>query len=103
MHNVWLQHFGKRGACLYVVTLDDYVRAFIQSTLYYHFKQGGQLGQGFSKNELLLCRATQSRDSKQLANAILKYSPRSTCIVRIAPKMKSSLLRKHDLLSINDK
>jgi hypothetical protein len=103
MHNVWLQHFGKRGSCLYVVTLDDYVRAFIQSTLYYHFKQGGQLGQGFSKNELLLCRATQSRDSKQLANAILKYSPRSTCIVRIVPKMKSSLLRKHDLLSINDK
>jgi hypothetical protein len=32
---------GERGACLYVATLDDYVQAFKQSTLYFYFKQGG--------------------------------------------------------------
>jgi hypothetical protein len=35
-------------------------------------------------NELFLCRATQSRYLKQLANAILKYSPQLTCTIRIA-------------------
>jgi hypothetical protein len=50
MHNVWLQQFGKEGACLYNVTSDDYVR----STLYYHFKKGGPLGQGHDRSELLL-------------------------------------------------
>jgi len=28
VHNVWLQQFSKRGAYLYVMTLDDYVQAF---------------------------------------------------------------------------
>ncbi len=84
MHNVWLQQFGKRGACLYVVTLDDYVQVFKQLTLYYHFKQGGRLGQGLDKSELLLRRATQYGNLKKLVNTILKYSSRSACIVRIA-------------------
>jgi hypothetical protein len=64
MHNVWLQQFRKRKACLYVVTLDDYVQAFKQSTLYYHFMQGGRLGQGLDKSELLLHKTTQSGDPK---------------------------------------
>jgi hypothetical protein len=25
VHNVWLQQFGKKGTCLYVATLNDYV------------------------------------------------------------------------------
>jgi hypothetical protein len=37
MYNVWFQQFAKRGACLYVVTSNDYVRAFKQSTLYSQF------------------------------------------------------------------
>jgi hypothetical protein len=64
MHNVWLQQSTKRGACLYVATLDDYVQVFKQLTLYYHFNQDGQLGQGPNKSELLLQRATQSGNSK---------------------------------------
>jgi hypothetical protein len=84
MHNVWLQQFGKRGAYLYVATLDDYVRVFKQSTLYYHFKQGGRLGQGLDKSELLLRRTTQQGDLKLFVNIILKYSSRSACIVKIA-------------------
>jgi hypothetical protein len=64
VHNVWLQQFNKRGACLYVATSDDYVRTFKQSTLYFHFKQGGQPGQGPNKNQLLLCKTTQFGDLK---------------------------------------
>jgi hypothetical protein len=69
---------------LYVATLNDYVQAFKQSTLYSHFKQGGGLGQGPDKNELLLHKATQSRNLKQFIDVVLKYSPRSAYIVRIA-------------------
>jgi hypothetical protein len=47
------------------------------------FKLGGQLGQGFNKNELLLHRKTQSRNLKQLVDTVLKYSPNSTWIIRI--------------------
>ncbi len=81
MHNVRLQQFGKKGECLYVATLDDYVRTFKQSTLYYHFKQGGQLGQRLDKGELLLRIATQYGDLKQLVKTILKYSLGSACII----------------------
>jgi hypothetical protein len=58
MHNVWLQQSGKRRACLYGVTSDDYVRTFKNLTLNSHFKQGGQLDQGFHKSELLLHKVT---------------------------------------------
>ncbi len=81
--NVWLQQSGKRGACLYVVTFDDYIQAFKQSTLYFHFKQGGWPSQGLDKSELLLCKTTRSRDPKQLVDVVLKYSPRSACTIGI--------------------
>jgi len=51
--------------------------------LYFQFMQGGQPGQGLEKSELLLRITTQSRNLKQLANIILKYSPRSAYRVRI--------------------
>ncbi len=58
MHNVWLQKFRKRKACLYVVTSDDYAQAFKQSTLYSYFKQGGRPSQWLDKSELLWCKTT---------------------------------------------
>jgi hypothetical protein len=51
--------------------------------LYYHFKQGGQLSQGLDESELLLHRATQSKNLQELVNAILKYSSGSVCTIRI--------------------
>ncbi len=66
---------------MYVATSDDYVQAFKRSTLYFHFKQGGQLGKVLDKSELFLHKVTQFGDPKQLANVVLKYSPGSTCIV----------------------
>jgi uncharacterized protein YfdQ (DUF2303 family) len=41
MNNIWQQQSRKKGAYLYTATLDDYVQAFKQTTLYYHFKKGG--------------------------------------------------------------
>jgi len=52
--------------------------------LYFHFKQGGQANQKLDKNELLLHKATQSSDLKQLANAIVKYALKLFYIVKIA-------------------
>jgi hypothetical protein len=51
--------------------------------LYFHLKQGGRLSQRLDKSELLLCRATQFKDLKQLADAILKNSLGSACTFRI--------------------
>jgi hypothetical protein len=58
VHNVWFQQSGKRGACLYIVTSNDYVWAFKQTTLYYHFKKGGPWSQGLIRSELLFHKAT---------------------------------------------
>ncbi len=51
--------------------------------MYSHIKQGGRLSQGLDKSELLLCRATQFKDLKQLVDAILKYSLGLACTIRI--------------------
>ncbi len=66
MHNIWLQELKKGGvAFLSATTFDDYVRAFKQTmSLYYYFNMGGPLGQGHYRNELPLCKTTQSNDLK---------------------------------------
>jgi hypothetical protein len=44
MHNIQLQQLGKQGACLYVITSDDYVRTFRQNSLYKDYLKGGWFG-----------------------------------------------------------
>jgi hypothetical protein len=83
VHNIWFQQLKKRGACLYSITSYDYVWAFKQMTLYNHFKKGGQFNQGLNRSKHLLHEMTQFGDSKQLANAVLKYGPNSSFIIRI--------------------
>jgi hypothetical protein len=46
------------GTWLYIVTYDDYVQPFKQTTLYYYFKKGGPLGQRLNKSEILLRKTT---------------------------------------------
>ncbi len=74
MHNIWFQQYGKKGACLYIATLDDYVWTFKHSTLYYHFKKGGPSGQGLGRSAFFLWKTTQFGDLKYLVNVILKYA-----------------------------
>jgi hypothetical protein len=54
VHNKWLQQSGNRGNDLYVATVDDYVRAFMQMVRYYQFLKGENPGTGPGKEELLL-------------------------------------------------
>ena len=49
-----MQQSGKRGNDLYVATVDDYVRAFMQMVRYYQFLKGENAGTGPGKEELLL-------------------------------------------------
>ena len=54
IHNKWLQQSGNRGNDLYVATVDDLVRAFMQMVRYYQFLKGHHAGSGSGKEELLL-------------------------------------------------
>jgi hypothetical protein len=58
IHNIWLQESRKRGACLYVATLYDYLQAFRQSTLYSTFLHGGPSRISSNRDELQLHRAS---------------------------------------------
>ena len=60
VHNKWLQASGNKGGDLYVATVDDYIRAFLQVVAYYQFLKGGNGGHGPSKEELKL-RSAQRR------------------------------------------
>jgi hypothetical protein len=44
----------KRGAYLYIATLDDYVQTFKQSTMYYVFLHWRHFKTNLDKNELYL-------------------------------------------------
>ncbi len=83
MHNVWLQQSGKKGAYLYVVTSNENVWTFKQLNLYFYFKHGGWPGQRCDRTEVFLRITTRSKDPKQLADAILKYSLGSIYTIRI--------------------
>ena len=54
VHNKWLQASYNKGEDLYVTTVDDYIRAFLQVVAYYQFLKGGNGGEGLSKEELKL-------------------------------------------------
>jgi hypothetical protein len=56
IHNIWLQKSGKNVECLFVVTFDDYVRAFIQNASYRVYLNGGRCEEGFPRDELRLQR-----------------------------------------------
>ena len=47
-----LINFGNKGGDLYVATVDDYIRAFLQVVAYYQFLKGGIGGDGPNKEEL---------------------------------------------------
>ena len=54
VHNKWLQQSGNRENDLYVATVDDFVRAFMQVVNYYQYLNGERSGTGLGKKELLL-------------------------------------------------
>jgi hypothetical protein len=76
IHNKWKQQFGDQGNDLYVATVDDFVRAFMQCSTYYQFLKGENLGTGPWKEELkprhAQRAAAKTRNSKPLHEAISK-------------------------------
>jgi hypothetical protein len=75
IHNNWLQASGNKGGDLYVATVDDYIRAFLQVVAYHQFLKGGAGGDGPSKKELKLrcaqCRAQRISDPAILQKVLL--------------------------------
>jgi hypothetical protein len=76
IHNKWKHQSGDRGNDLYVATVDDFVRAFMQCSAYSQILKGDNPGTGPSKEELKLRRAQRSAAKigilKPLHEAILK-------------------------------
>ncbi len=73
MHNIRLQQLGNRDTCLYTLTVNDYVWAFKQPTLYGKYLWGGPIGHELDRNELLLRRAQWSSDFARLVVALANY------------------------------
>ena len=75
IHNKWLQASGNNGGDLYVATVDDYIRAFLQVVNYYQYLKGDVGGTGPSKQELKLRmaerRAQKTGDPKVLKDPML--------------------------------
>jgi hypothetical protein len=80
VHNIWLQQLRKCSTSLYIVTCDNYVRTFKQSTLYQHYLQGGPFRHGLDRNELLLKKAHVLRDASKHTIVIANYAFRTSCI-----------------------
>jgi hypothetical protein len=73
VHNIMLQELRKCSTFLYIMTCDDYVRAFKQSTLYQHYLQEGPFRHGPYRNEFLLRKAHVSKDASKLIAVIANY------------------------------
>jgi hypothetical protein len=54
IHNIWLQQFGKSVRCFFIMTYDDYVKAFKQSASYKVYLNGGRYGEGPGRDKLRL-------------------------------------------------
>ncbi len=57
-----------------MVTFDDYIRAFKQSTLYRQYLQGSPSSHGLDRNELLGLRIQRLSDPTRLATIVANYS-----------------------------
>ena len=68
VHNKWKQQSGNRGDDLYVATVDDFIRAFMQATNYRAYLKGRATGMGPSKCELRLRAARRSGDPCENCN-----------------------------------
>jgi hypothetical protein len=73
IHNKWLQASGNSGGDLYVATVDDFVRGFLQVVNYYQFLKGDVGGTCPTKKELKLRMA--ERRAKQTGNPLVLEDP----------------------------
>ena len=74
VHNRWLQESGNQMTCLYKATVDDFIRAFMQTTNYKMYLKGGRSGKGPDKAELRL-QATQISGDAEMITKVLSSFP----------------------------
>lgn len=90
-HNKWKQQSGNRGLDLYVPTMDDFVRSFMQCVAYYQHLKADRASTSPSKEELKLRvaqrSAKRSANSKSLHKAVAKM-PRSKEFCTRTPQLK---------------
>lgn len=105
VHNKWLQQSGKRGNDLYVATVDDFVRAFMQVVAYYQYLNGERPRTSPGKEELLLRvaqRTAQRSGNPKALHATLAKMPGADHFCTREPHLEGeevfgSLKRKLDL------
>ena len=73
IHNKWFQVLKNSGGDLYVATVDDFVRDFLQIVNYYQFLKGDVSGTGPTKKQLKL-RMVERR-AKQTCNLLVLEDP----------------------------
>jgi len=69
---------GKCDTGLYTTRSDDYVHVFKHFTLYRQYLQGGLVGHGPDKNELLLRTAQGSSDLTEFTTIVANFTSRSS-------------------------
>lgn len=107
IHNKWKQQSGDCGLDLYVTTVDDFMRSFMQFVTYYEYLKEDRASTGPSKEELKLYGAQRSaerlRNSKSLHEALSKmpgakeYPKASTRRTRSLPVVETESRRLNRL------
>ena len=91
VHNKWKQASGDRGVDLYVATVDDYVRGFLQVINYHQFLKGDVGGTGPSKDELKLRvaerKAQRTGDPSVLKDFMLQMPGATDFCIRTTNKV----------------
>ena len=102
VHNKWLQQSGNKMTCLYETTVDDMIRAFMQTANYRAWLKGGLHGKGPDFASLKLKATARCGDPKILVDA-MKFYPgveganTRDCVLE-GPELFGSTKRKLNLL-----
>jgi hypothetical protein len=90
MHHKWNQQSSNRGNDLYIATVDDFIRAFMQVVRYYQYLKGDQAGTGPGKEELQLRAAQRTAErtgDPKVLNVAMAKLPRAELFCTRAPHM----------------
>jgi hypothetical protein len=90
MYHKWNQQSGNRGSDLYIATVDDFIRAFMQVVRYYQYLKGDRAGTGPGKEELQLRAAQRTAErtgDPKVLNVAMAKLPGAELFCTRAPHM----------------
>jgi hypothetical protein len=77
VHNKWLQQFGNKMTCMYEVTVDDLICAFMQIANYKLWLRGGSTGKGHDfaslKLKVTCCQVQRSETTGRCHEVLSQY------------------------------